>query len=584
MPGSGNANLTRNDSMDGAPIAVDSDSDPDPDAEVDELAGDSETEAISTSDAPQYSKLNSSGDEPDLPDLAAKPSAARKTKVSAAKKKASAPAKQDPASNKPVSRSKARVTRSSSGGSAKGRSIVGPKSNSDKKGKKKTTRPVASPPSSPPPPAPSPSASPEPPPRPKKRARRRSKSEEDDRAASVLAAPEAQTRTVIAHVEIQQTAQPQQASRARPRSKQAPLPNIRLPSFRFPVDADYPTIRQSLAELAQVAPVFLSSEITWKFMTPTSSPTQPLTNDISMEALKRQLEGRIAKKQELVVLIVMGPTLSGTTISTIAPAPIATQPSASEETDQSRVASVDNRISSAAKMVKDHYPPGRCLSHPDIACVCHENLHWELTDIRCKVWGNQIVAGKATIDRPPIGSAFFKPQDVIKKRLSDPPTTPVPASTPSTLTSTHNSTPFFAQTPVPAAQFHSSAVAGAFGPTWPMPQYPYMPYPPAFPYPPPVFTPSSQPPFFPTPPQSTVPVSAFNPPSSPAGPSCDFDKFCEAAKLSLEDKSRLREMDFVPGQKLSKIPKEVWESSGIRQMTFLRIKEADRLRKDGRLL
>lgn len=56
-----------------------------------------------------------------------------------------------------------------------------------------------------------------------------------------------------------------------------------------------------------------------------------------------------------------------------------------------RQASVDQRIQDAAKMVSDHYPVGRCPQHPNIACVCYENLHWELDPTRCKVWGNKIV-------------------------------------------------------------------------------------------------------------------------------------------------------------------------------------------------
>lgn len=84
-------------------------------------------------------------------------------------------------------------------------------------------------------------------------------------------------------------------------------------------------------------------------------------------------------------------------------------------------------------------------------------------------------------------------------------------------------------------------------------------------------------------PQSTPPVIP-NPPSSPAGPSCDFDKFCDVAKLGPEDRARLRDLDFQPGQKISKIPSSVWENAGIRPLTIQRIKDADRLRKRGELL
>lgn len=78
-------------------------------------------------------------------------------------------------------------------------------------------------------------------------------------------------------------------------------------------------------------------------------------------------------------------------------------------------------------------------------------------------------------------------------------------------------------------------------------------------------------------------MSAQNPPSSPTGPSCDFDTFCDAAKLGPEDRDRLREMDFVPGQKMSNISKETWDNAGIRPLTLQRIKEADRRRKLGEL-
>lgn len=55
-------------------------------------------------------------------------------------------------------------------------------------------------------------------------------------------------------------------------------------------------------------------------MTPASSMTQGLNNEVCMEALKRQLKGRIVKKQGLVVLIVMGPTVPGSSVvSTLFP-------------------------------------------------------------------------------------------------------------------------------------------------------------------------------------------------------------------------------------------------------------------------
>lgn len=51
----------------------------------------------------------------------------------------------------------------------------------------------------------------------------------------------------------------------------------------------------------------------------------------------------------------------------------------------------DSAVVNAAKMVPGHYPKGRCIEHPDLPCANWENLHFELNDIRCQVWGNKIV-------------------------------------------------------------------------------------------------------------------------------------------------------------------------------------------------
>ncbi|KAG9013742.1 hypothetical protein FRB90_005776 [Tulasnella sp. 427] len=389
--------------------------------------------------------------------------------------------------------------------------------------------------------------------------------EQDDDAAESVKPP----TTVIAHVEIRPAAAPL-PNRSRRTSKANSQPeNHRLSSISFPSNATYSEVRQKLAECAQVLPVFISNDITWKFTTPASAPAQPLNNPVSMEALRRQVEDREAKGKDHVLLLVMGPTLSTPTMMT-----------------------TDSSILDAAKMVSDHYPKGRCTEHPDIACAKWENLHFELNEVRCKVWGNKILMGTTTVDRPPVGSAHFKTTDVIKRKPPVPSQeAPKPPSTPSSVS---------AELAMPNAGPSSFPMVG-------IPQHLTTPFPPAFSpfghaYPPhmtmpylgyhhPLFLslPFASPLNIPSAPQMQVyppaPPANFsaNPPSSPPGPSCTLDQFCDAANLQSEDRRRLQDMDFRPGQKVSKIPKEVWSDAGIKPLTLSRILDTDRRRKRGEI-
>ncbi|KAG9023287.1 hypothetical protein FS837_005874 [Tulasnella sp. UAMH 9824] len=537
----GQSSLGRNQSMDGLPLRS---ADPDSGSiEEDQLLptspvhGPARAESVSSTDVPRCAPLDS--DDEELPDLPP-PKKTTKQKRQAASK-ALPPPKQTRARSKPKPVPKPGPAT----GKATRNQRAGPKRNL--KGKQKAA-PIAT--EEPPLPS-SPSPTPEPP---KKRVRSSGKIKETP-GASVSTEPALPSPppNIIAHVELQQALPAQQTARPRRNLKQPPIQNLRLPSFAFPINASYSQLREHLAQAAQVSPLFVSQDITWKFMAPASSSVQPLNSDVCMEALRQQIEKRMAKGQELVVLIVMGPTLSGSTVAASVPPPNTILPASTEDRrDQSRVASVDQRIQDAAKMVSDHYP----------------------------------LAGEATLDHPPVGSVYFRVTDVIKNRpppKAPPSKAPPPSPTPATPTPTAPAGPSSViNSPFPVA--FPSPVTGMFHPTWPnlMPSYQYMPYPPALPYPP-AFAPQPQPQFSGPSPLAWPPISAQNPPSSPTGPSCDFDRFCDAAKLGPEDRDRLQEMDFVPGQKLSKISKETWDNAGIRPLTLQRIKEADRRRKLGEL-
>ncbi|KIO16532.1 hypothetical protein M407DRAFT_231957 [Tulasnella calospora MUT 4182] len=568
----GQSSLARNPSMDGLPLRS---TDHDSSVEEDQLLPTSpvnapaDAESVSSTDVPRCAPLNS-GDEDSLPDL---PPPEKTTKQKGKATSKAPPPKQTRTRSKP----KLSLGQGSAAGKAVHKEQAGPKRNLRGKPKAAATATENPPPpakkrvsaagkavhkeqarpkrnvkgkqkadatATEDPPLPSsPSPTPEPP---KKRARSSGKVKEiPSTPVSAEPAPPSPPPNIIAHVELQQALPSQQTTRARRNSKQPPIQNLRLPSFAFPINASYAELREHLARAAQISPLFVSQDITWKFMAPASSSVQPLNSDICMEALKRQIEKRIAKGQELVVLIVMGPTLSGPTVTAPAPPPSFVLPASTEDRDQSRVATVDQRVQDAAKMVRDHYP----------------------------------LANEATLDRPPIGSAYFKVTDVIKNR--PPPKALPPSPPPATPTPAVPSGPSSVITSSLPAAFPSPAM-NMFHPTWPtpVPPYHYMLYPPAFPYPP-AFTPQTPPQFSSLSSLAWTPFSAQNPPSSPAGPSCDFAKFCDAAKLGPEDRDRLQEMDFVPGQKISKISKDMWDNAGIRPLTLQRIKEADRRRKLG---
>ncbi|KIO27215.1 hypothetical protein M407DRAFT_23522 [Tulasnella calospora MUT 4182] len=368
----------------------------------------------------------------------------------------------------------------------------------DVKGKAKAESQVR--PDTPPPLAESdPPASESPPPK-AKRIRRSSKGKKKDETLpstqddsdAATPVPAAEPTTVIAHIEVRPAVTPQ-GNRSRRSSKANSQPeNHRLASISFFSNASYNVIRQKLAECAQVLPVFISNDITWKFTSPASAPTQPLNNDISMEALRRQVEDRAAKGKDHVLLLVMGPTLSQSAATAIASTGGVPESNAllGGESSVSRLLTTDSSIMDAAKMVADHYPKGRCVEHPDLACANWENLHFELTNLRCKVWGNKIVLGKATINKPPLGSAHFKSTDVIRRKppptadMAQPPTSSQtasiqqPVSAPASMTMSG-----FQQSPSTVFPPAIPPLAPGYGHLMPMPHmgYPHSFYSP-FPY------------------------------------------------------------------------------------------------------
>lgn len=292
----GQASLGRNQSMDGLPLRS---ADPDSSIEEDQLLptspvhGPASAESVSSTDVPRHAPLDS-GDE-ELPDLPPPKKATRQKRQATTKAPAAPPPpKQTRArSNKP----KPLPKQGSVARKATRNERAGPKRNL--KGKQK-----AAPTATEEPPLPSsPSPTPEPP---KKRIRSRGQVKETP-GASVSTEPALPSPppNIIAHVELQQALPSQQTARPRRNSKQPPIQNLRLPSFAFSINASYSQLREHLAQAAQVSPLFVSQDITWKFMTPASSSIQPLNSDVCMEALRQQIEKRNAKGQELVVLIVM---------------------------------------------------------------------------------------------------------------------------------------------------------------------------------------------------------------------------------------------------------------------------------------
>ncbi|KAF8468004.1 hypothetical protein DFH94DRAFT_618767, partial [Russula ochroleuca] len=88
---------------------------------------------------------------------------------------------------------------------------------------------------------------------------------------------------------------------------------------------------------------------------------------------------------------------------------------------------LDDNLQGLASKLESLYPPGRCTMHLELACFHHWGMdsHFHLDNSAHLVWDSGLMQsyqnGKATKEKPPLGSNFFKPQNSLKKSKASPP-------------------------------------------------------------------------------------------------------------------------------------------------------------------
>ncbi|KAF8576350.1 hypothetical protein K439DRAFT_1664659 [Ramaria rubella] len=256
---------------------------------------------------------------------------------------------------------------------------------------------------------------------------------------------------------------------------------------------------------------------------------------------------------------------------------------------------LEERLQPVVKQLEQIHFIGCCTKHPKIRCYQNtaDQLHYELDDTRLKVWATRIYNHKLKSDAmyecPPVSNHFNYSTSLNKKEAFAHSTknTTVPGES---LKGAHASPPAPGASPWVPTMFQNPAMlALASAMTNPMlnstfNHFPFMSY-----TQPSMHTqPMAGPQAFHTQPSEAHNTSSRDPNfTAPAGPSPDtspisavrlsLDDWCKAYQVGQPQKSKLKGIGFVPGDKgIELIERKDWSQEGFVLMEWNRIKELNR--------
>ncbi|KAF7326887.1 putative proline-rich protein [Mycena venus] len=223
---------------------------------------------------------------------------------------------------------------------------------------------------------------------------------------------------------------------------------------------------------------------------------------------------------------------------------------------QKQIQSLDEATAPVMEELHDRYKIGNHLAFPNKRVVTshtHPDRHWELNDIRLRVWAANILQGKATKTEIPVSSHFSK---VLCLRVLRTVATPAPAVAPVPDP--------LAPPPAPAAPSAQDLllllVAQHLKPS-------VIAQPTAQPAAQPIALPPSTPQRAPIPDPSSPAVILPRPVSIP--------EFCTRYSLPTTDEQKLADLEFVPGDRnIQKLEQPDWEEVGFKRLGWLRVLDA----------
>ncbi|KAJ7153040.1 hypothetical protein C8R43DRAFT_1126890 [Mycena crocata] len=203
------------------------------------------------------------------------------------------------------------------------------------------------------------------------------------------------------------------------RAKSAPHPVAERGPFFFPLTATFPEFCTSLAKTVgcQSTALHLPS-IKWKFTKPDKDPLKALSNDDGFEAMVISIDER---SKDLNIAIHLPPPLI-----TAIDLPYETDdykpPDSFDELDapvptsvHSQMATLDTSSAPIMEALRVRYPFGNNPLFPGKRIVTSKQFpdrHWELNDIRTRVWASHILGNKATYEEPPKSAHFSEEQRI----------------------------------------------------------------------------------------------------------------------------------------------------------------------------
>ncbi|KAJ7501479.1 hypothetical protein B0H11DRAFT_2275141 [Mycena galericulata] len=360
---------------------------------------------------------------------------------------------------------------------------------------------------------------------------------------------------------------------AAPTSKvKAPPPVVaeRGPFF-FPLNSTFTNFCDRLAVAVGCRTAALNLPMTkWKYMKPTKDHLKALGTQDGYKAMRLSMQER---SKDLIIEVHMAPPLL-----LAADLPYETDdykpPDSFEELDapaassvRQQMATLDASAAPVMEQLRERYPIGNHPSFPTkriVTSTTNPDRHWELTDIRIRVWAAHILQDKATLDEYPKSAHFSEEQ-----RLRAPHTpAPVPLAPPIA----PPQLPIPAAVPAPAVPAATATNATdllllLLAQQMTANNKPVVPTADPLPLAAPTL------PSTPAPGHSSLPSS----PAVTLSRSVSLAEFCTCYSISPVDETKLAALDFVPGDRnIKKLDKSDWGDVGFKRLGWLRILDAHR--------
>ncbi|KAJ7750717.1 hypothetical protein DFH07DRAFT_961310 [Mycena maculata] len=365
------------------------------------------------------------------------------------------------------------------------------------------------------------------------------------------------TRDCIAYVYVSKPTPP---VISRTSSKVAPPIVAERGPFFFSVNSTFPEFCELLAGTMGCRSAALDlPSARWKYLKPKGDSLKALCNKDGYKAMNISVKERT---KDLTIEIHISPPLilaNSLPYETDDYKP----PDSFDELDihaptsvHQQIATLDASAAPVMEQLRELYPIGNHPSFPNkriITSPTQSDRHWELTDIRTRVWAAHILQNKATLKEYPKSAHFSEEQRIRPGRNTGRPISPALAAYP---------TPPSAAAPAPPASNASDLLLLLIAQQMTTNNKSAEPTTAS------VLHTAHVPP--PAPPPSLPPSPAVAPPRH-----ISIHEFCERYKIASEDEQKLVELQFVPGDRnITKLERGDWEDVGFKRLGWMRILDA----------